>query len=164
MLKLSPCIAKKCGVMTPQDRYGVSQTSTVTIRKPNSSVIPMVDLSGIWMVAWKPDWKKPVHDPKCQVFKWSTKSRDFTNWIPDTHTFPYLDESGIQVLGIQIVTVDMFASKITEGSNHYEISGRMLKAPPLKSSYLHLSVIKCNCRTYEKNELCYFGGVQYVRQ
>ena len=27
----------------------------------------------------------------------------------------------------------------------------MLKAPPLHSSDLHLSVIKCNCRTYEDN-------------
>ena len=44
----------------------------------------------------------------------------------------------------------------------YGFSRRMLKAPPLYSSDLHLSVIKCNCRTYEKNELFYFGGV-YVK-
>ena len=36
--------------------------------------------------------------------------------------------------------------------------GRMLKAPPLKSSDLHLSVIKCNCRTYEKKQDLLFWG------
>ena len=30
--------------------------------------------------------KKNVYGLKCQVFDWSAKSRDFTIWIPDTHT------------------------------------------------------------------------------
>ena len=29
--------------------------------------------------------KRPVYGPKCLVFQWSTKSRDLTLWIPDTH-------------------------------------------------------------------------------
>ena len=41
------------------------------------------------MVVWKQDWKKPVYGPKCPVFEWSAKSRDFTTWIPDTHTVLY---------------------------------------------------------------------------
>ena len=59
--------------------------------------IQMVDLcvvvkwSGIWMVVWKPDWKKPVYGPKCPVFKWFTNSLDFTIWMPDTHTVQYSD-------------------------------------------------------------------------
>ena len=30
-------------------------------------------------------------------------------------------------------------------------NGQVLKAPPLKSSDLHLSVIECHCRTYDDN-------------
>ena len=45
------------------------------------------------------------YGPKCQVLEWSAKSCDFTIWILDTDTIRYLDESGIQVLGIQIITV-----------------------------------------------------------
>ena len=86
-------------------------------------------VSGIWVVVWKPDWKNPVHCPKCPVFEcvsewfayspvnqlstnnvgsdtycvttwteWSAKSRDLTIWIRT----PVV--SGIQVLGIQMVT------------------------------------------------------------
>ena len=66
--------------------------TTVTIWIPESSGIPMVCLvvkwSGIWMVVWKPDWKKPVHGPNCRHI-----------WITDTHTVWYSDESGNQVLG-----------------------------------------------------------------
>ena len=51
------------------------------------------------MVVWKPDWKKPVNGPKCPVFKWSTKSRDFFIWIPDTLNVRYSDDSVIQVFG-----------------------------------------------------------------
>ena len=58
---------------------------------------------GIYMVVWKPDWKKPVHGPKCLVFEWSAKSPDFAIWIPDTHAVWYSDESGIQVFSIQMV-------------------------------------------------------------
>ena len=61
--------------------------------------------SGIQMVVWKPDRKKPVIGSKCPVFKWSPKSCDFTIWIPDTHSVRYSDESGIQVFGILMVTV-----------------------------------------------------------
>ena len=32
------------------------------------------------------------------------KSRDFTIWILDAHTVQYLDESGIQVFSIQMVS------------------------------------------------------------
>ena len=35
----------------------------------------------------------------------TAKSCDFTIWIPDNHTVHYSDESGIQVFGIQMVTV-----------------------------------------------------------
>ena len=56
-------------------------------------------------MVWKLDWKKPFYGSKLSVFKWSAKSRDFTIWIPDTHTVQYSDESGIQVFGIQMVTV-----------------------------------------------------------
>ena len=55
----------------------------------------MVDLcrvvrwSGIQMVVWKPDWKKPVCGPKRLVFEWSIKSRDFTIWIQYAHTVRY---------------------------------------------------------------------------
>ena len=49
--------------------------------------------------------KKPVYAPKCQVLEWSPKSHDFTIWKPDNHTVQYSDESGIQVLFIQMVTV-----------------------------------------------------------
>ena len=34
---------------------------------------------------------------------------------------------------------------------------QMLKAPPLHSSDLHLSVIKCNCRSYEKTSFAILG-------
>ena len=61
---------------------------------------PVVKWSGIQMVVWKPDWKRPVA-PKCPVIKWSANSRDFTIWILDTHS----DESGIQVFGIQMLAV-----------------------------------------------------------
>ena len=57
------------------------------------SEYPVVIWSGIWMVVWNPDWKKPVESPKCLVFEWSYKSPDFTIWIPDTHTVRY---SGVQ--------------------------------------------------------------------
>ena len=49
--------------------------------------------------------KKPVYGPKCPVFKWSIKSRDFTIQISDTHTVQYSDESCILVFGIQMVTI-----------------------------------------------------------
>ena len=84
---------------------------TVTIRIPEYSGIWMVDLcpvvngSGIQMVVWKLDWKRPVCGPKCQVFEWSAKWRDLTIWILDTHTVWYSDESGIHVFGIQMVTI-----------------------------------------------------------
>ena len=52
----------------------------------------------------KPGLKKPVYGPKCLAFKWSAKSGGFTIWIPDIHTV-HNDESGIQVFGIQMVTV-----------------------------------------------------------
>ena len=48
--------------------------------------------------------KKPINGPKWPVFEWSTKSRDFTIWIPDTFTVWYSDESGIQMFGILMVT------------------------------------------------------------
>ena len=69
---------------------------------------PVVKWSGIQMVVWKPDWKKPVYGPKCLVFEWCAKSHDFTIWIADTHTVLYSDESSIRVLGIQMVTVLLF--------------------------------------------------------
>ena len=44
-----------------------------------------------------------VYDPKCPVvFEWFAKSSEFTIWIPDTNTFQYSDEIGIQVLSIQV--------------------------------------------------------------
>ena len=49
--------------------------------------------------------KKPINGPKCLVFQWSAKSCDFTIRKQDTLTVQYSDESGIQVFGIQIVTV-----------------------------------------------------------
>ena len=49
--------------------------------------------------------KKLVYGPKCPVFKWSAKSRHFNISIPDSHAVLYFDESGIQVIGIQLVTV-----------------------------------------------------------
>ena len=49
--------------------------------------------------------KKPIYCPKCPVIKWSIKSHDFTIWILNTHTVQFSDESGIQVFGIQLVTV-----------------------------------------------------------
>ena len=49
--------------------------------------------------------KKACYGPKCTVFKWSTKSRDFIIWILDTHTVRYSDESNFKVFGIQIVIV-----------------------------------------------------------
>ena len=49
--------------------------------------------------------KKPVYGSKCQIFKWSAKSCDFTIWIPDTHIVWYSEEYGIQVFDIQMVTV-----------------------------------------------------------
>ena len=30
---------------------------------------PVVKRSGIQMVVWKPDWKKPGYGPKCPVFE-----------------------------------------------------------------------------------------------
>ena len=48
---------------------------------------------------------KPVYGPKCLVFKWSAKSGDFTIWILDTQEVRYLDEFGIKVFGIQMVTL-----------------------------------------------------------
>ena len=50
---------------------------------------------------------------KCMVFEWSAKSRDLTIWILDTHTVGYSDESGIQVFGIQMVTV-VIKKKMTD--------------------------------------------------
>ena len=47
---------------------------------------PVVKWFGIQMVVWKPDRKKSVYGPKCLVFEWSAKSRDFTIWILDTRT------------------------------------------------------------------------------
>ena len=57
---------------------------------------PIVKWSGIWMVVWKPDWKKPAYGPKISCFKWSAKSYNFTIWIPDT------------VSSIQMVTLIYF--------------------------------------------------------
>ena len=57
------------------------------------------------MVVWKSVLKKPVYGPKCLVFEWSAKARDFTIWIPVTHTVQNSDESDIRVFGIQMVTV-----------------------------------------------------------
>ena len=85
--------------------------NTVIIWIPGKSGIQIVDLcsdvkwSGIQMVVWKPDWKRPVYGQKCQVFEWSTKSHDFTIWKLDTPTVRYSDESGIQVFSIQMVIV-----------------------------------------------------------
>ena len=39
------------------------------------------------------------------VFEWSSKSRDFTIWKPDTYTVWFTDESSIQVFSIQMITV-----------------------------------------------------------
>ena len=50
---------------------------------------PVVKWSGIQIVVLKPDLKKPVYFPKCQVFEWSAKSRDFTIWIKVTHSVQY---------------------------------------------------------------------------
>ena len=47
--------------------------------------------SGIKMVVWKQDCKKPVYGQKWQVFEWSAKSCGYTIWIPDTHTVWYSD-------------------------------------------------------------------------
>ena len=47
-------------------------------------------VSGCQMVVWNLDWKKPVYGQKCLVlFQWSTKSHDFTIWIPHTRTARY---------------------------------------------------------------------------
>ena len=60
---------------------------------------PVIKRSGIQMVVWKPDHglfmvqNKGLHP----VFVWSTKSCDFTIWIPDNHTVQCSDESGLQV-------------------------------------------------------------------
>ena len=76
---------------------------------------PVVKWPGIQM-AWysngglKTRLKKPDYGPKCPVFEWSDKSRDFTIWIPDTHTVWYSDESVIQVFSIQMATVVLFSS------------------------------------------------------
>ena len=52
----------------------------------------------------------------------------------------------------------------------YHDKRRMLKAPPLISSDLHLLVLYCDCRADDDNiipklkkaELCNIGGVKYV--
>ena len=50
--------------------------------------------------------KKPVYGPKCPVLKWSHKSHDLTNHLNTGHPHRrYADESGIKVLGIQMVTL-----------------------------------------------------------
>ena len=36
-------------------------------------------------------WILDNSGPKCPVFNWSAKSRDFTIWIPDTHAVRYSD-------------------------------------------------------------------------
>ena len=60
--------------------------------------------------------KKPVNGPKCQEFKWSAESHDFTNRLPDTHSVQYSDEISIQVLGIQ--TYDSDGYSITRKSDY----------------------------------------------
>ena len=82
------------------------------------------------MVVWKLDWKKPVCGPKCQAFEWSAKSHDFTVWIPFTHTVQYLDESCIQVFGIQMVTVSCLPSW---NDKIYGMSQKSLFSGDLKS-------------------------------
>ena len=75
------------------------------------------------MLVWKPDWKKPVHGPKCQVFEWSAKSSDFTIWISDTHDVWYSDKSGIQMSGIQMSGIQMSGIQmVTVSSNNLHIS------------------------------------------
>ena len=76
--------------------------NTATIWIPDLSGIKMV---GIWMGVWKPDWKS-LFMAQNVVFKWSAMSHDFAIWIPDTH-LQFLEEFGIQVLGIQMVTVNI---------------------------------------------------------
>ena len=86
---------------------------TVTIWIPDKSVIQMEDLSpvvkwsGIWMVVWKPDWIRPVYDPKCLVFKYPP----IHVTLPFEYQTPIL--SGIQVLGIQMVTVPQVVFKMS---------------------------------------------------
>ena len=81
-----------------------------------SSHIQMVYLclvvrwSGIGMVVWKPDWKKPVYGQRCPIFEWSAKSRDFTIWILDTHTVQYSgvwysDGNCIAVLFVSLIAI-----------------------------------------------------------
>ena len=48
-----------------------------------------------WLVFKWWSVKKPDYGPKCPVFEWSTKSHDFTVWIPDTHTVWYSDSVAI---------------------------------------------------------------------
>ena len=56
--------------------------------------------------------------------------------------------------------------------NRTPLFGRMLKQPGLISLDLHLSVILCNCWTYEDNiglkfkkaELCHMGSIKYVQK
>ena len=49
--------------------------------------------------------RKPVYGPKCPVFEWSAKPLNFTIWILGTNIVRYSAELGIQVIGIQMVTV-----------------------------------------------------------
>ena len=54
----------------------------------------------------KTGMKNPVYGPKCLVFEWYAKSHDSTIWILDTYV------SGIQVFGIQMVTVDHHSTSL----------------------------------------------------
>ena len=57
---------------------------------------PVVKWSGIGMVVWKPDWKKPEYGAKCLVFEWAAKACNFTIWILDNLVFRWIRNSGVR--------------------------------------------------------------------
>ena len=75
---------------------------------------------------------------KKPVFKWSAKSHDFTILIPDTHTVWYLDESGIKVFGIQMLTVFFFLLSFT---CHFFVEPKALYESPVDGSLVSPTAI-----------------------
>ena len=113
------------------------------------------------MVFWKPDFKKPIYGPKCPVFEWSAKSHDFTIWILETHTVWYSDESGIKVLGIQMVTVQVVQfcdSDVCYSDPHcLVLIPRKLNNSWMAAELSHLLSVDQMKHKYEKTVKIYFA-------
>ena len=122
---------------------------------------PVVKWSCIQMVVWKQDWKKPVYGPKCPVFKWFAKSRDYhlntRNPVSGIQMVTVPDSSQNWFHFLRLVPID--SRDLADFPKSEVVSSRLWPDHPTGGGWKRDFIWKLGCLIPKGNELIYNFGV-----